>query len=125
MYPYFQNPYMYQNPYVPQAPRVQMNQNVCEMVGDIETVKAAQLDMSGQPRFYPRSDGAAVYRKQLMPDGTSRIVTYTLSKEGDISESQRQDDTIMDTLNTLNDKMDAISAQIQAINSLWGGTANE
>ena len=95
MNPYFQNnPYqqpMY-NPMAPyqerlnqmqaqynQQPVVQQNQAMSlngEIVDSIDVVKAKNVDMSGQPTFYPKSDLSEVYVKRLMADGTSQIVTY-------------------------------------------------
>ena len=95
MNPYFQNnPYqqpMY-NPMAPyqerlnqmqaqynQQPMVQQNQTMSlngEIVDSIDVVKAKNVDMSGQPTFYPKSDLSEVYVKRLMADGTSQIVTY-------------------------------------------------
>ena len=95
MNPYFQNnPYqqtMY-NPMAPyqerlnqmqaqynQQPMVQQNQTMSlngEIVDSIDVVKAKNVDMSGQPTFYPKSDLSEVYVKRLMADGASKIVTY-------------------------------------------------
>ena len=95
MNPYFQNnPYqqpMY-NPMAPyqerlnqmqaqynQQPMAQQNQTMGlngEIVDSIDVVKAKNVDMSGQPTFYPKSDLSEVYVKRLMADGTSQIVTY-------------------------------------------------
>lgn len=92
---YFQNnPYQQQtyNPMAPyqerlnqmqaqynQQPMVQQNQAMSlngEIVDSIDVVKAKNVDMSGQPTFYPKSDLSEVYVKRLMADGTSQIVTY-------------------------------------------------
>lgn len=92
---YFQNnPYQQQmyNPMSPyqdrlaqlqsqynQQPMVQQNQAMSlngEIVDSIDVVKAKNVDMSGQPTFYPKSDLSEVYVKRLMADGTSQIVTY-------------------------------------------------
>ena len=127
MFPY--NPYVpypmtrpqYQQPIIPQVP-----QNTCEIVGDLETVKAAQLDMTGQPKFYPLSDGSAVYRKQLMPDGTSKIFTYTLTTDSkEVQPPETVDSQVIDSLRAINDRLDTLAAQVQAINNLWGGASNE
>ena len=53
-----------------------------QMVGSIDEVKAKDVDLSGAASWYPKADGTEVYRKQLQPDGTSKILTYTLSQEG-------------------------------------------
>lgn len=62
-----------------QQPMVQQNQAMGlngEIVDSIDVVKAKNVDMSGQPTFYPKSDLSEVYVKRLMADGTSQIVTY-------------------------------------------------
>ena len=62
-----------------QQPMVQQNQMMAlngEIVDSIDVVKAKNVDMSGQPTFYPKSDLSEVYVKRLMADGTSQIVTY-------------------------------------------------
>ena len=62
-----------------QQPMAQQNQTMGlngEIVDSIDVVKAKNVDMSGQPTFYPKSDLSEVYVKRLMADGTSQIVTY-------------------------------------------------
>lgn len=62
-----------------QQSMVQQNQMMAlsgEIVDSIDVVKAKNVDMSGQPTFYPKSDLSEVYVKRLMADGTSQIVTY-------------------------------------------------
>ena len=49
-----------------------------QMVDGIDTVKAKDVDMSGNPVYYPKTDGTEVYRKQLQADGRSRIFVYRL-----------------------------------------------
>lgn len=34
--------------------------------------------MSGNPVYYPKTDGSEIYRKQLQADGRSRIFVYRL-----------------------------------------------
>lgn len=62
-----------------QQPMAQQNQTMGlngEIVDSIDVVKAKNVDMSGQPTFYPKSDLSEVYVKRLMADGTSQIITY-------------------------------------------------
>lgn len=62
-----------------QQPMVQQNQAMGlngEIVDSIDVVKAKNVDMSGQPTFYPKSDLSEMYVKRLMADGTSQIITY-------------------------------------------------
>ena len=49
-----------------------------QMVDGIDTVKAKDVDMSGSPVYYPKTDGTEIYRKQLQADGRSRIFVYRL-----------------------------------------------
>lgn len=97
---YFQNNPMYQqqygqiNPYPDrlaqlQSQQQQFNQSQYgqqmpvqpiglsgEVVDSIDVVKAKNVDMSGNVTFYPKADLSEIFTKQLMPDGTSKIVTY-------------------------------------------------
>ena len=120
MNPYFQNnPYqqpMY-NPMAPyqerlnqmqaqynQQPMVQQNQAMSlngEIVDSIDVVKAKNVDMSGQPTFYPKSDLSEVYVKRLMADGTSQIVTYKAVQPEENKPDQAQQNVDIQTLNAM------------------------
>lgn len=120
MNPYFQNnPYqqpMY-NPMAPyqerlnqmqahynQQPVVQQNQAMSlngEIVDSIDVVKAKNVDMSGQPTFYPKSDLSEVYVKRLMADGTSQIVTYKAVQPEENKPDQAQQNVDIQTLNAM------------------------
>lgn len=79
-----QNSYQQAMPYgqaqiqqpMPQVPQIPMLQG--QMVDGIDTVKAKDVDMSGSPVYYPKTDGTEIYRKQLQADGRSRIFVYRL-----------------------------------------------
>ena len=58
---------------VPQSPMLQG-----QMVDGIDTVKAKDVDMSGNPVYYPKTDGTEIYKKQLQSDGRSRIFVYRI-----------------------------------------------
>ncbi len=49
-----------------------------QMVDGIDTVKAKDVDMTGNPVYYPKTDGTEIYKKQLQADGKSRIFVYRL-----------------------------------------------
>lgn len=120
MNPYFQNnPYqqpMY-NPMAPyqerlnqmqaqynQQPMVQQNQAMSlngEIVDSIDVVKAKNVDMSGQPTFYPKSDLSEVYVKRLMADGTSQIITYKAVQPEESKQEQTQQNVDIQTLNVM------------------------
>lgn len=62
-----------------------------EIVDGIDVVKAKNVDMSGNVTFYPKADLSEIFTKQLMPDGTSRIVTYrAVQPETPAQKEQRQ-----------------------------------
>lgn len=86
-----QNQYNQTIPY--NQPVVQQPQQLSalngQMVGSLDEVKGKDVDLSGNPTWYPKVDGTEVYRKQLQPDGTSKILTYTLSQEG-MQEQSKQ-----------------------------------
>lgn len=108
-YGYVNNPYGYPQQPIPYQDRLaqlqnQYNQSIPygqpmtqqqtvtlngQMVGSLDEVKAKDVDLSGNPTWYPKVDGTEVYRKQLQPDGTSKILTYTLSQEG-MQEQSKQ-----------------------------------
>ena len=137
MNPYFQNnPYqqpMY-NPMAPyqerlnqmqmqaqynQQPMVQQNQAMSlngEIVDSIDVVKAKNVDMSGQPTFYPKSDLSEVYVKRLMADGTSQIVTY---KAVQPEESKPVETKAYVDVHTLNAMLGQMKSEI--LQSFGGG----
>lgn len=58
-----------------------------EIVDGIDVVRAKNVDMSGNVTFYPKADLSEIFTKQLMPDGTSKIVTYR-AMQSDQNEQQ-------------------------------------
>lgn len=66
-------PQMAQIPQMPQIPGLPG-----QMVDGIDTVKAKDVDMTGNPVYYPKTDGTEIYKKQLQADGRSRIFVYRL-----------------------------------------------
>ena len=132
---YFQNnPYQQQmyNPMSPyqerlnqmqaqynQQPMVQQNQTMSlngEIVDSIDVVKAKNVDMSGQPTFYPKSDLSEVYVKRLMADGTSQIVTY---KAVQPEESKMVETKTYVDVQTLNAMLGQMKSEI--LQSVGGG----
>ena len=135
MNPYFQNnPYqqpMY-NPMAPyqerlnqmqaqynQQPMVQQNQAMSlngEIVDSIDVVKAKNVDMSGQPTFYPKSDLSEVYVKRLMADGTSQIVTYKAVQPEESKPVEKKSYVDVQTLNAMLGQMKS-----EILQSVGGG----
>lgn len=71
-------PNQYQQPQMAQQPMMGLNG---EIVDSIDVVKAKNVDMSGNPTFYPKSDLSEIYIKRLQPDGTSRVMVYKLLQD--------------------------------------------
>lgn len=96
-----QNQYNQAIPY--NQPVVQQSQQATvlsgQMVGSLDEVKGKDVDLSGNPTWYPKVDGTEIYRKQLQPDGTSKIITYTLSQDGLHEQTKQMIDA--DILNNL------------------------
>ena len=135
MNPYFQNnPYqqpMY-NPMAPyqerlnqmqaqynQQPVVQQNQAMSlngEIVDSIDVVKAKNVDMSGQPTFYPKSDLSEVYVKRLMADGTSQILTYKAVQPEESKSVEAKSYVDVQTLNAMLGQMKS-----EILQSVGGG----
>lgn len=72
-----------------------------QMVDSIDVVKAKDVDLSGNPTFYPNVNGNEIYRKQLMADGTSQTITYRKVEQNDSHKETVQSTVNMDTLNNL------------------------
>lgn len=127
-YPYQSN-YGYQNPYqqmpyqppmqdrlaqlqnqyqqaVPQyAPVQQAQQQMLHLNGQVvdslDVVKAKDVDLSGAVTYYPKADQSEIYTKQLMADGTSRIVTYKAVPQEQPQQAQAPQTVTTEALNTM------------------------
>ena len=99
---------------MPQVPQIHMLQG--QMVDGIDTVKAKDVDMSGNPVYYPKTDGTEIYRKQLQADGRSRIFTYRLVNEGEQPESNNTNQ--VDIVSLINQLRDDVHAEISEIKEL-------
>lgn len=117
-----QNSYQQAMPYgqaqiqqpIQQMPQIPMLQG--QMVDGIDTVKAKDVDMSGNPVYYPKTDGTEVYRKQLQADGRSRIFTYRLVNEGEQPETNNTNQ--VDIVSLINQLRDDVHADISEIKEL-------
>lgn len=89
-------PMQYQQPQM-QAQQQMMGLNG-EIVDSIDVVKAKNVDMSGNPTFYPKSDLSEIYIKRLQPDGTSRVDIYQRIVPENTIDMAIQQPVNMDTL---------------------------
>lgn len=71
-----------------------------EIVDGIDVVRAKNVDMSGNVTFYPKADLSEIFTKQLMPDGTSKIVTYRAMQS---DQNEQRDVPQYATVQNIND----------------------
>ena len=77
---------------VQQMPQVAMLSG--QMVDGIDTVKAKDVDMTGNPVYYPKTDGTETYKKQLQADGKSRISVYRIMDPDEQQQPKPEEKTI-------------------------------
>ena len=102
-----------------QQPMAQQNQTMGlngAIVDSIDAVKAKNVDMSGQPTFYPKSDLSEVYVKRLMADGTSQIVTYKAVQPEESKPVETKSYVDVQTLNAMLGQMKS-----EILQSVGGG----
>ena len=119
-----QNSYQQAMPYgqaqiqqpMPQVPQIPMLQG--QMVDGIDTVKAKDVDMSGNPVYYPKTDGTEIYRKQLQADGRSRIFVYRLINPEEQQQPKAEEKPI-DIEAMFNQLRNDVCAEISEIKSMF------
>lgn len=72
-----------------------------EVVDSVDVVKAKNVDMSGVPTYYPKSDLSEIYVKRLMNDGTSQIITYKVVQPEENKAQEQPPYVDIQTLNAL------------------------
>lgn len=108
--------YNQQPPYNQMAQQTQTVGLSGEIVDSLDVVKAKNVDMSGHPTFYPKSDLSEVYVKRLMADGTSQIITYKAVQPEESKQEQVQQNVDIQTLNAM---LGQLKAEI--LQSVGGG----
>ena len=119
-----QNSYQQAMPYgqtqiqqpMPQVPQIPMLQG--QMVDGIDTVKAKDVDMSGNPVYYPKTDGTERYRKQLQADGRSRIFVYRLINPEEQQQPKAEEKPI-DIEAMFNQLRNDVCSEISEIKSMF------
>ena len=71
-----------------------------QVVDSVDVVKAKDVDLSGAVTYYPKADLSEIYTKQLMADGTSRIMTYKAIPQ-ETPQAQAPQAVTTDALNTM------------------------
>ena len=97
---------------IPQSPVL-----LGQMVDGIDTVKAKDVDMSGNPVYYPKTDGTEIYRKQLQADGRSRIFVYQLVNPEN-EQSVKNEEKPVDIVAMFNQLRNDVCSEISGIKDL-------
>lgn len=100
---------------IQQVPQIAMLQG--QMVDGIDTVKAKDVDMSGSPVYYPKTDGTEIYKKQLQADGRSRIFVYRLVNP-DEQHLPKQEEKQIDIESMFNQLRNDVCSEISGIKDL-------
>lgn len=101
---------------MPQVPQIPILQG--QMVDGIDTVKAKDVDMSGNPVYYPKTDGTEIYRKQLQADGRSRIFVYRLINPEEQQQPKAEEKPI-DIEAMFNQLRNDVCSEISEIKSMF------
>lgn len=99
-----------------QIPQISMLQG--QMVDGIDTVKAKDVDMSGNPVYYPKTDGTEIYKKQLQADGRSRIFVYRLANP-DEQQQPKQEEKQIDIESMFNQLRNDVCSEISGIKDMF------
>ena len=99
---------------IQQVPQIAMLQG--QMVDGIDTVKAKDVDMSGNPVYYPKTDGTEIYKKQLQADGRSRIFVYRLLNPDE--QQPKQEEKQIDIEAMFNQLRNDVCSEISEIKDL-------
>ena len=78
-------------------PNTQMNQQIYKpqtiglqgkVVDSIDVVKATDIALDGSVTYFPLADGTGIVTKQLLPDGTSKMIVYKPIEEKEVEKQQ-------------------------------------
>lgn len=103
---------------VQQMPQIPMIQG--QMVDGIDTVKAKDVDMTGNPVYYPKTDGTEIYKKQLQADGRSRIFVYRIMD--DEQQQPKTEDKQIDIVAMFDQLRNDVCSEISEIKSMFPTT---
>ena len=102
---------------MPQPIQPQQTTLYGQMVDSLDSAKAKDIDMSGNPRYYPNINGTEIYMKQLQADGTCPVVVFKRETAPQKIIAQAQDDSMQKILEELQN--------IKTLMTQRGGQQNE
>lgn len=100
---------------IQQIPQVAILQG--QMVDGIDTVKAKDVDMSGNPVYYPKTDGTEIYKKQLQADGKSRIFVYRIINPEE--QQPKQEEKQIDIEEMFNQLRNDVCSEISELKNMF------
>lgn len=100
---------------IQQLPQIAILQG--QMVDGIDTVKAKDVDMSGNPVYYPKTDGTEIYKKQLQADGKSRIFVYRIINPEE--QQPKQEEKQIDIEAMFNQLRNDVCSEISEIKNMF------
>lgn len=103
---------------MPYAQMQQISMIQGQMVDGIDTVKVKDVDMSGNPVYYPKTDGTEIYKKQLQADGKSRIFVYRLINP-DEKQQPKQEEKQIDIEAMFNQLRNDVCSEISEIKNMF------
>lgn len=107
---------------VQQMPQIAMLPG--QMVDGIDTVKAKDVDMTGNPVYYPKTDGTEIYKKQLQADGKSRIFVYRIM-DPDEQQQPKPEEKPIDIEAMFNQLRNDVCSEISEIKNMFPAQMSE
>lgn len=110
----------------PMQQPIQIFQPMGKIVESVDMVKATDIPMDGNVYYFPTADGTAVYAKQWLPNGTTRILPFKPVLEDNPNNLPSEEkerlfgafnDVLMgikEDIKTLNEKVDKIEKPTRA-----------
>ena len=106
-----------QNNYQQAMPYGQMQMQQLQSIPQSPMLQGQMVDMSGNPVYYPKSDGTEIYRKQLQSDGRSRIFVYRLANPDE--QQPKQDEKQIDIEAMFNQLRNDVCSEISEIKNMF------
>lgn len=114
----YQQPVQQLQPIQPMQPKILQGR----LIDNEASVASAEIPFDFSVSYFPLTDGSAILTKQLLQDGTSKIVKFVPATEEEkeqpryLSESDLEEykDTVNDTLDELKEEVKEIKKELKA-----------
>ena len=124
----FQQSLQPQTPQMPQMPQSQFAP-LGKMVDSVEMVKATDIPIDGNMYYFPTADGSAIFGKQWLQNGTTRILTFKpvlddntnnlplMEEKLKLGLSEEVTEAFMSKFDELTEKMDKLEKSFKAVSN--------